>query len=473
MYRYRWQGAAKAFILTILLLTSGMPIRAQRLDQVAVIDRSDENRSDASDGDSKTVVKTLVTPSVPKYYSQQDGLTPADLIDRALQGNGELVAVRIEIEKARARLTQARLRPNPTLELEQSSGSLLGSPGGGQFSVGASLPLELYGRRRSRIEVAEIEIRAREAEVANFERRVAADVLKNYADALSALHELQILENILELNLQTTRFVQIRVNEGETPPLELNLLQVEVERMRSKRELTEGKLQAALTKLKLLSGMSFDETLRLREQIDTATLPQIPATAITAIDVAIKTRPDILLAQIEEEVATAGLRLIRAQSRPDFTAYTRFTEGRLGFRNLPDEPYQSRDRSLTFGVAIGLPIFNKNQGAKAAAELSIKQAQTRRDFAEKVVRSEVMAAFQRIEAARRALLTLETGVVRRSEENLKVFEQVYAVGNIRITELINEQRRLLDANRDFTEALTERYRATADLLVSIGTNSYR
>lgn len=174
----------------------------------------------------------------------------------------------------------------------------------------------------------------RDAEIVNFERRVAADVLKNYADALAFLRELETLVNILELDLQTTRFVQIRVNEGDTAPLELNLLQVEVERIRSKRELAEGHLQATLTKLKLLSGLSFVEPPPLSEQINTAILPQIPISIETSIEAALKKRPDVLLAQIEEQVAAAGLLLVRAQSKPDSTAYSRFTEGRLGFRNL-------------------------------------------------------------------------------------------------------------------------------------------
>jgi len=416
--------------------------------------------------------KPLIASVLSKYYNVQDGLSLADLIEKALQSNGELAAVRIEIEKARARLTQARLRPNPTLEIEQTSGRLVGNGGEGELSVGASLPLELYGRRRNRIELAEIEIKAREAEVANFERRTAGEVLTNYAEALVALRELEILENILELDLQTTRFVQIRVNEGETPPLELSLLQVEVERLRSKRELAEGRLQAALTKLKLLTNSPFDAPVRLREQITSATLPQIPLSIETAVDVALRIRSDIQLARIEEDLATAGLRLIRANSRADLTAYTRYTQGR-SIVDLPTGAFPQSDRSLTFGVSISIPVFNKNQGLKAEAELAIRQAQARRDFAEKVVRSEVIVAFQKYEAARRALLTLETGVVRRSEQNLSVFRQVYAIGEIKITDLINEQRRLLDANRDFSEALQERYRAQSELLIAIGTSSFR
>lgn len=469
-FRRRENAIRKAFSLALIFLISGLSFNLQAQTEIAV---NKLNAKKQIDGAKSETVKPLVASVLPKYYHAQDGFTPEELIERALRANGELVAVRIEIEKAKARLQQARLRANPTLELEQTSGRLLGAGGDGELSVGASLPLELYGRRKSRIELAEIEIRAREAEVANFERRVAGEVLMNYSEALAALREIEVLENTLELDLQTTRVVQIRVNEGDTAPLELNLLRVEVERLRSKKELVEGRLQAALTKLKLLAGMPFEESLQLSELISTAVLPQIPTTIETAVDVALRTRPDIQLAQIEEDLATAGLRLIRANSKPDFTAYTRYTQGRSSFDNTPIGELSSRDRTFTFGVSIGLPVFNKNQGAKAEAELSIKQAQARRDFAEKVVRSEIVIAFQKYEAARRALITLETGVIRSSEQNLTVFRQVYEIGEIKITDLIAEQRRLLDANRDFTEALTERYRAQAELLIALGAISFK
>ena len=149
------------------------------------------------------------------------------------------------------------------------------------------------------------------------------------------------------------------------------------------------------------------------------------------------------------------------------TAFTRYTQGRAGFDD-PRGEYFQRDRSVTFGVAIGLPIFNKNQGSKAEAEIAIRLAQERRIFAEQVIKSEVASAFQRIEAARRSLSTLETAVLPRSRENIEKIRQVYQIGELKVTDLIAEQRRLLDANRDLTEVLTERYRSQADLFIALG-----
>lgn len=411
--------------------------------------------------------KPLVISVLPNYYDPQNGVSINELIRRALDTNLDLTAARLEIEKAKARLAQAKLRPNPTLEFEQSSGRIVGNGGDREFSVGASLPIEIYGRREARINFANIEIQASEAEVRNRERILTANILTNYAEALGALREIDTLERVLELDMQTTKFVQIRVNEGDAAPLELNLLQAEVERLRSRRELAEGKLQSSLTQLKSLTGIDFNETLRLREEITTAILPTLPKTREEAVDIALRTRPDVALTRIEEQVATAGLRLVRAQSKPDLTAYTRYTQGRSNV-DLPNGVFPQNDRSLTFGVSIGIPIFNKNQGAKAEAEISIKQTQARREFAERVVRSEILSAYQRYEAATQAVLTLQNSAIPRSTQNVETFRRIYEIGEIKITDLIAEQRRLLDANRDLTEALTEKYRAQADLNIALG-----
>lgn len=416
-------------------------------------------------------LKPILLSVLPNYYHPQDGVSINELIERALNSNQEMTAARLEIEKAKARLDQARLRPNPTLQFEQETGRLVGNAGDANLTVGASLPIEIYGRRDARISFAKIEIEASQAEIRNRERILVAGILTNYSEALGALRELEALENVLELDLQTTRFVQIRVNEGDIAPLELNLLQAEVERIRSRRQLAEGKLQSSLTQLKLQAGIPFDEPLRLREQINTAILPTFPATSEAAVDIALRTRPDFLLTQIEEQAATAGLRLIRAQSKPDLTAYTRYSQGR-SLINTSGGNYPQRDRSLAFGVSIGIPFFNKNQGSRAEAEISIKQAQAKREFAERVVRSEILSAYQRFEAAARAVATLDNAAIPRSTENVETFRKVYEIGEIKITDLIAEQRRLLDATRDLTEALREKYRAQADLQIALGAGAF-
>ncbi|HKO99317.1 MAG TPA: TolC family protein [Pyrinomonadaceae bacterium] len=409
-----------------------------------------------------------MSTTLSRYYDPLQGTSSNDLVRRALASNGELAAIRIDIERARARLRQAGLRPNPTLDFEQTTGRFTGAPGESEISVGLAVPLELGGKRRSRIQLAQAELQAAEAEVADRERRLINDVRTLYVEALASLRELGTLEELNDLDLQTTRFVQARVNEGETAPIELNQLQVEVDRLRSRRALLEGRLQASLLRLKSVTGIPLAELLRLREDISNPSLP-LPVTSVeAAIDIALRTRPDLRLARLNEEVAQAGLKLARAYGVPDVTPFTKYSYGRSVFDDTPVGVLRDRDKLLTFGVSVGIPVFNRNQGAKAEATAAITQAQRRREFVEAVVRSEVQSAYARYEAARAAVTTFEQGVIPRATENIRTIRAAYQIGAFSIGDLLGEQRRLVDAQREFTEALAERYRALADLQAAIG-----
>ena len=418
--------------------------------------------------DSAVTSGPIVSPTVALYFDPVQGSSSVDLVRRALASNGELAAARLDVERARARLRQAGLRPNPSVDIEQTTDRFTGAAGERETSVGVSVPLEFGGKRGRRIDLAKAELEATEAEIADRERQLTNEVRTSYAEALAALRELQITENLNDIDIQTARFVQTRVNEGESAPIELNLLRVEVDRLRSRRALVEGRLKAELLKLKVIAGLSPDDSLRLREVLDTPGLPSPPASVEAAIEIALRTRPDLKLARLTEEVAQAGLRLARAESFPDVTPFTKYTVGRSVFDDTPVGVLTDRDKLLSFGVSIGIPVFNRNQGSKAEAALAISQAEKRRQFLEQLVRSEVASAYERYEAARNAVQAYEQGVIARSNDNIKAIRAAYQIGEFRITDLLGEQRRLVDSQREFTEALTEQYRALADIQAALG-----
>ncbi len=103
------------------------------------------------------------------------GVSTVELVKRALASNAELTAARLEVDRARARLQQAGLRPNPTLDFEQQRG-VLNSPGERVTTMGISVPLELGGKRGRRLDLAQAELEVAQAEVAERERRLAAEV---------------------------------------------------------------------------------------------------------------------------------------------------------------------------------------------------------------------------------------------------------------------------------------------------------
>ena len=462
---------ARTFVSVVLSLSMVLVAVSSIGAQSSGVAESGKDSVAVSSGRTSAVTEPAVstlTPMLARYFDPVQGASSNDLVRRALASNAELAAARLDIERARARLSQAGLRPNPTLDFEQTTGRFTGAAGESEVSVGLAVPLELGGKRRRRIELARAEFEAAGAEVADRERRLANEVRASYAEALASIRELGTLEELNNIDLQTTRFIQARVNEGETAPIELNQLRVEVERLRSRRALVEGRLQASLLKLKSLTGVPANELVRLREDIASPGLAPPPTSLEGATDIALRSRPDLKLARLNVEVAQAGLRLARSYAVPDVTAFTKYSQGRSVFDDTPVGVLTDRDKLVTFGVSVGIPIFNRNQGAKAEATAAINQAQRRFEFVEAIVRSEVQSAFARYEAARTAVSTFEQGVIPRSTENIRTIRAAYQIGAFSITDLLVEQRRLVDAQREFTEALAEQYRALADIQAAIG-----
>jgi cobalt-zinc-cadmium efflux system outer membrane protein len=401
------------------------------------------------------------------YVDQIQGLSSMDLARRALRSNAQLAAARLEINRAGARLRQAGLRPNPSVDFLQLNG-VLSSPGERASTVGFSLPLELWGQRARRIDLARAELEASEAEVADRERLLASEARSTYVDTLSALRDLEVMEKLYSLDVETARIVEVRVNEGDAAPLELNLLRAESDRLRARRALLEGRLEAASLRLKHVVGMSTDERLQVREALDAPLLPAPPATLDAAIEIALRTRPDLRLARINEQVAQAGYRLAKAQAAPQVTAIVQYSNALGTFDQTPIGAISDQDKFFGYGFSITLPIFNRNQGEKAAAQQAIAQALRRREFTESAVRAEVAAAYHRYEAAQASIQIYERGVIARSEQNVQTMRAAYQTGAFRVSELLVEQRRLVDSQREMTEALAERFRALSDLRAALG-----
>jgi cobalt-zinc-cadmium efflux system outer membrane protein len=404
---------------------------------------------------------------------QATAISPADLIRRAFDANRELAAARLDLERGRARLRQAGLRPNPTLDVEQTTGRLTGSPDERELSVGLALPIEVGAKRQRRIDLATAELAVIEAEIANRERQLTRDVLAAYIDAVAAIRELETTDRLRQLDEQMAQVVRTRVDEKDAPPLELSLLLTEVARLQARRALVQGRVDAALIAIGQLIGAP-QETLTLHASsvaLDTVPIPRDLETAITA---ALDRRADVTVARLSEQAAEAGVRLARAEAWPEVTVSAAYRSNR-GLSELPSPltAVPDTDQVVAFGASIGLPFLNKNQGARAEAAIAVRQARLRREFTEQTVRAEVISAFRRADAARTALTLFEQGVIPRSDDNIRIMRAAYELGEFRITDVITEQRRMLEAQQEYTEALAERYRAIVDLRAAIGLTGFQ
>lgn len=409
-----------------------------------------------------------------RYLDQVAGMTADEAVALALENNGELQAVKKEVDASRAMIKQAGLRANPKL-----SASGAKQIGGGDNSQMAEvmLPLELGGRRAARIAVAQRELEAREFELANKERLLAADVRVKFGESLAAIKKLEVIETTLAATKQGYELVQARVTEGKIAPLEQNVFLVEVNRLQSIRETAEGKVEAAMFELRNMIGKQPDDQLRLRGDFNDLIGTKADLTA--TIGNALRDRPDLQGARTVELLAVARIEQAKSEGRLDASVKSGYQRASSGFplSGYDDhgvlKPIQDVFHFFTFGVEIDLPVRNRNQGAVEAAIFEHEAAQRRIEFGDLSVRRDVAAALARYNRAARSLTIFQSGVRDQANANLQVIWQTYELGARSLLDYIAEERRFLDIENELIDTQFETYSANVEILKATNASGLR
>ncbi len=398
-------------------------------------------------------------------------VTVDQMVERAVADNPELRAMRAEVDAARGRLLQAGLRPNPMLDL---GGQANVSGPDNNVTVGLSIPLDLNGRKAGRVGVAEREIDMKQAQVSDRERRLSAEVRLKAGDLLAARRNLEFTEELLGTNQKGLGLVRDRVQQGAAPPLEESLVLVEVNRLEASLSMLKSRVEVLGLQLRLLAGMSPDEPLSLQGEL---TFRPVTLDRAQALTQALAGRPDIVIARSEAAMAHAKIRREEAEGRWDARFNLGYQRQESGFplNGLTDRggtrPIQDTFNYVGGGVTIMVPVRNQNQGNVAAAAAEAQAALRKREAAELIVRQEVAAAFAQLDAAQRALAIYSRGVRDVAGRNLGVVRQAYELGRIPVLDVIAEQRRYIDIEIGYTDALKLVYDAGIEIqrAVAVGT----
>ncbi len=423
----------------------------------------------AGPSDQETVVPESSTPFAVAYLDPESGADIQTLVRQALERNAGLIAVRQRLREVQGLLRQARLLPNPGLDISYGRGSVLGSPGEEEFSIGYAHTFLLGGKRARRVEVARILADMARYEVADAERRLIADVRATYVETLAAIRNVQTIEELLTVNGRAVALVRLRVAHGESPRLDETLLQVEMNRLRADRARLQSQVMRQILRLKQLVGMNPDDPLRIRGQLQLPDTWSHDVSEQTLIRYALEQRPDLRIARLNETLAEAELRLARAEAYPDLVGFIRYTRSRARFDALglnaqgQRVPLVDTDHILTFGIAINLPLWNRNQGNIEAARARLHAARQQRAYLEQIIAREVTAAWTRFRAASRALRIFDREVLRQARENFRIVRAAYELGELRMLDVITEQRRLIQVQREYTDVLKEFHLARIEL----------
>ncbi|HEU4688009.1 MAG TPA: TolC family protein, partial [Vicinamibacterales bacterium] len=210
-----------------------------------------------------TAASTAGAQPASSFFDPANGLSLDQAVARALAQEPTIRAARTTVDAARGMRDQAGLRKNFS-----TSGEFRGEPSGtdNQAMLGVEWPLDLF-RREGRVAVAERELAAVELSVADRERLLVGEVRARYGEALVALRDLSILDELIDASRRQHELLRSRVDEGASPPLERDLVDVELRRMTADRSLQLGRVERALIELGRVLGASPADPIRLRDTL--------------------------------------------------------------------------------------------------------------------------------------------------------------------------------------------------------------
>lgn len=374
-------------------------------------------------------------------------LTLGEAVRVTLVQSPELAAFDWGRRAAEARQVLAGRRPTPSVSmLAEDLGS--SEPAGLQPQVTLQLShlVELGGKRAARLDVA-----ARDQAIAVLDYEAArlavlSRVTTEFRTVLGQQEALLLAERARGLALDVERTVRERVMAGVVSPIEETRAGLLVAAAERDLATTRHALDGARRRLALSWGAG--EPRFERVVGDLAALPDIPS--LDALTEALATTPTAARWAAEVERRQALLAQSRAQRRPDLTltaGYRRFTT--------------TGSNALVVGGTVDLPFWSRSREAVAAAEADAARATADGDAARLALQAALTTAYTDLCAARDAVTMLLTRTVPLARSVYDAVREGYQLGRFGLLDVLDAQRALAAAERDYLDALTASHAAAA------------
>ncbi|ARP90755.1 RND transporter [Bordetella genomosp. 9] len=418
------------------------------------------------------------------------------LVDAALAHNPDLHAAQARLRASRAQLQQANANgmptssatlaairtrsPNTSVLSQGGSGgdaSGQGDPagqGGGSsgrgpvqfYSAGfdASWELDLFGGTRRAVEAAAAEAEAVQADLADAQVSLAAEVAQAYISLRDQQQRLRLAQRSAELQQRMLDLTQQRRQHGTAADVDVERLSTQVATTRATLVPLDAQIAESLDRLAVLTGR---EPGALDKELGaTGPLPALPAQVRVGDPASLlKQRPDIRGAERRLASANAQIGERTADLFPKVTLF-----GDIGFSGS-ELGHLVRKENFTW---IGIPYLQWNVLDFGRTRSGIRAAEAARDEAQAKYAHTVLAALQDANTAlsryghQREHLVRLRQVQDFAARSAELTRQRYAAGVATLIDLLDTQRAEFAAQQDVVAGQAELLQDFVSLQKSLG-----
>lgn len=432
----------------------------------------------------------LAASANPNWWKTFNDPQLDSLIERAVKGNLSLQQAVLRIAGARQQLNQARGawapsvngnarftrqqlgikgelesegvydqidQANSETELRPALDSLSKPVGLYQGSFDASWELDLWGKVRRQVEMADAQQQQSVEERNDALVSLEAEVARAYLQLRGAQAITQTLQTQLDVAQQTLELMQSQQRNGLAPQTNVENARAQVNSLRAQMPQYQAQIHQAMNGLAVLTGKipgALDAEL-----MTVKPLPVLPKAIPVGVPSELaRRRPDVRQAEARLHAATANIGVSVAQLFPSFSL-----TGQFGMRNS-DASYLDNWSSnfYSYGPSVTIPIF---QGGRLVS--GVKLARAQQASAALGYRQTVLTALQDVENALVSYRSDQQQVdglddtVAALQSTFNLASDSYRQGISTFIEALDAQRQLAQAQQQAEQA---RVQSTLDLV---------
>ena len=374
----------------------------------------------------------------------QATLSLREAVDKALSSRASLKAedARVAVSEGLAR--QAALLPNPEFQF-QNENLRPGQTYTRDVDTLAMInqPLDVLGKRQPRMALAAEGV-ARAGADRNLARwQLVLRVKSAYWAARGSQEILAVLQETIDNFQKIVDYNAAQFSQGAIAEQDLLRVRLEAERLKISREVAA--IDAARDRNDLLRemGQSGLANVTLTESFE-------PAGSIVplSIEQSLSNRAGIKAARAAVAQARANVRLQDVSARPDLNLTAGYKR-----TQLPDT--NTGVNTAMVSVRITLPVSDKNQGNRMAAEAEVLREEQLLAEAEAQARADYYGALEEYQLRRRESENNLTPLRMHAMEIAAIANAAYTDGGVELLRLLDAERARLEANLTWTRGIID------------------
>lgn len=397
---------------------------------------------------------TRTEADIRTWWTVFDDPMLTELIEIAAQDNRDLKIALSKVSEARARVDISRSSRSPQISLGGGASAANDASSGfetrlrSSASVEASWELDVFGRIAAQIESTDAEYQATEEDMRDVQVSLFADIARAYLAVRALQAQLAASERNIESQRTTLDLTQSRFRDGLSSGLDVAQATELLASSEAQVPTLRIRLSQEINTIALLIGT---HPQALYQDLRTPKTIPVPPTTIGVGFPAdrLRQRPDIRAAERRLAAQTANLGIAKTDLYPAFSIGGSFGVSALDGESL----FSAASRSFALGPSVRWNIFD---GGRVRAQINVEDARLEQSIL--IYERTVLRAIEETETAMTAFIEqrIRVDAIERAasaaRETLRIATNLYKEGIIGFQELLDAQRRVLDAESQVSEA---------------------